>query len=79
MSDSEQLPANVLGWTRYVEGTEFANGDTLLARVVIKLHGIRCVQFHVVTIVEGGCEDSNGDPWGWALSDMDFYATLSEG
>ena len=37
MSDAQQLPANVLGWTKYVEGTEFAEGDTLLARVVVEL------------------------------------------
>ena len=77
MSDAHQLSANVTGWTKYVDGTKFDEGDTLLAVVRTVYLGepaINC--YHVVTIVEGGCEDSNGDAWGWELSDIDFYVKL---
>ena len=76
MSDAQQLSANVTGWTKY-DGTGFNEGDTLLAVVATSYMGepwSNC--YHVVTIVEGGCEDSNGDAWGWELSDIDFYVKL---
>tara|TARA_R110000868_G_scaffold84519_3_gene238211 strand:- start:779 stop:1012 length:234 start_codon:yes stop_codon:yes gene_type:complete len=77
MIDARQLAANVTGWAKYVDGTEFEEGDTLLAVVATSYLGepwSNC--YHVVNIVEGGCEDSNGDPWGWELSDIDFYVKL---
>jgi len=77
MSDGQQLAKSVTGWIKYVEGTEFCEGDTLLAVVATSYLGemwSNC--YHVVTIVDGGCEDSNGDPWGWELSDISCYVKL---
>jgi len=77
MSDAQQLSASVTGWTKYVEGAEFAEGDTLL--VVVATIGIGEPWFnsyHVITIAEGGCEDSNGDLWGWEIDDISYYAKL---
>ena len=81
--DASRLPKCVTGWQQVAKDTTFWDGSQLLvAMPMCNRHndGWR-YDFHVVVVRCDehyfSLEDSNGEPFGWEISDVDFFSELS--
>lgn len=82
--DATRLPACVTGWKAFTDGDLIHDGSQLLVAVPICGNDSTdwYYEFHVVQVEldseHFAVTDSNGDDWGWDLSDCEFYVEMSK-
>ena len=79
--DSSRLPSCVTGWKPSGILDEFYDGSQLL--VAVPIRGNAGKWYYELSVVSVSCDSeyfnvqlSNGEDWGWELSDCDFYVEL---
>lgn len=83
--DATRLPNCVTGWKEMSESDLFEDGMQLLVAVPIVYEYGKDGWHYSYEVVTIHCdehyfdvEDANGDPWGWDMTDVDFYVVLKK-